>query len=222
MAAQRSRLEPFLTLISGWPRRLAALLCLMLAALAATRTSGRPAVETIPVSVAARTLQAGSLLGAGDVRVAAWPRSLAPAGRIAVASAVLGRRVGAPMARGEPITTQRLLDTAIVAALKPHQVAMTVRLSDDGQLAVLRAGALIDLDPTDLSNRTVVDGQPVGSAPAAGHPSAENVRILAVLPSPDESAQSLPSLVVAADTSTVSRLAAMAGTPMIATLKPPR
>lgn len=213
--------RPVLTALAGWPRRLAATGCLVLAAVSALASAhqGRSATagaDLQPVVVAAHALAPGGVLGPADLRIARWPRADVPPTARSW-DAVLGRRIGAAMSAGEPVTTARLLDTAVVAALQPGQVAATVPLVDHGQAGLICAGSSVDLyagvDPTLL-----VDGHQLGGS---GAPVAHAVRVIAVLSPPTQSATAALSLVVAVDAATAARLSNRGNTPYLATLRPP-
>jgi Flp pilus assembly protein CpaB len=213
MFASRSRHSPLISRLAGWPRRTLAVACLLLAvaSLLLGRTgradraaSSAPAATLATVLVAARPLAAGTVLDAADLRALAWPESLAPATVLADAHAAIGRTVGAAMARGEPLTASRLLDTSISAALSRNQVAVTVNLQQQSRASILSAGALVDLY----------------AAGAAGRPLVSAARVLAVL-APSAAAQDGPlSVVLAVSRAEVGRLAGQPIETILATLRP--
>ena len=65
-------------------------------------------VASQPVVVAAKALPVGALVGAGDVKLAAWPTKSPVAGAFATVDAVAGRGLLAPVLENEPITTAKL------------------------------------------------------------------------------------------------------------------
>lgn len=211
-----SRFARPLSFLAGWPRRVAAVLCLGLAALSALTSHGPPAAgPTSPVVVAAKPLRPGTVLAAADLAAALWPAALVPAAAVPRLSDALGHVVGAAMSRGEPLTAARLLDTGISGALGPGQVALTIGLTGGDQAAILQAGALVDL----------YAASPDTALPS-GHPSAgssrvgADVRVLAVLPASEAGAAG-PSLVIAADRGTAARLADSPAGQFVASLVPP-
>src|SRR5437879_2836760 len=118
----RGRFEPALSFVSGWPRRLLALACLLLAGLSAlSRNAGQARSDSVPVVVMARGLPTGSILRATDVRIAHWPTSLAPTDAAKAIPAVVGRPLSGAMSPGEAVTPVRLLDTSLTASLRPGQ-----------------------------------------------------------------------------------------------------
>ncbi|MDQ1731148.1 MAG: hypothetical protein QOK10_1307 [Pseudonocardiales bacterium] len=213
-----------LQLMSGWPRRTLAAICFLLAGLSALMPSShRPAAgPTATVLVAAHPLAAGAILTKSDLASSIWPTALIPGGAVRSTGPVLGRPLGAAMARGEPLTTARLLDTSVASALLAGQVAATVTVADRGQAVILAAGSLIDLYAPGAAG-VLVDGKavdPTPSDPSGGRPIASAVRVLALLPARDGAEGGL-SLIVAVDRATAARLANQTVPALIATLRRP-
>ena len=205
-----------LSYLSGWPRRAAAVLCL-LAALGTALTRGRPSVTpTVPTVVTSHAVSAGSVLSASDLTLAAWPASAAPADGTRAVTAVVGRRVAATVRRGMPITAADLLEPAVAAALARGQAASTVELTTSSQVAILRVGDHVDLYPSSDTS-ALGDTTPA----ASGSPAAQNAEVLSVLPASDATPDDKPALVVATDRSAAARLAARASAAFVATLVQP-
>lgn len=220
VASSRLRLAGHLSVLAGWPRRVAALLCLALAVLSALSSHAGPAPERrSPVLVTAKPLPPGTVLAATDLAAVLWPDAIVPAAAVLRLSDALGHTVGAAMTRGEPLTTARLLDTGISAALGPGQVALTIGLAGGNQAAILQAGALIDLYAAGADD--LIGGSPLPSG--ASHRLGTNLRVLAVVPvsSDPASGSGGPSLVIAADRATAVRLAERPAGPFLASLVPP-
>jgi pilus assembly protein CpaB len=72
-----------------------------------TKSTAPRAVKTIPVIVAARDLEVGSLIRDVDLKTIAWVGS-APKGAIGKPDAIRNRGVASPIYEGEPITEIRL------------------------------------------------------------------------------------------------------------------
>ncbi|MGC4110857.1 MAG: Flp pilus assembly protein CpaB [Nocardioides sp.] len=127
-------------------RRLLAALCVGVAVLAATRVLQPPAPPTVEVVVASRDLPSGTLLKSADIEVRRYPSALAPAGSNLSSdlTSALGRTLGGPVGRGEPITTLRLVAPSLLAGYT-GLVAMPVRVADAGAAALLRPGDRVDL-----------------------------------------------------------------------------
>lgn len=209
-----------LSVLAGWPRRAAALLCLTLAVLSAVGRHDAPAPEhRSSVIVAARSLRPGTVLAAADLAATPWPDGLVPAGAVGELSHAVGRTVAAAMTRGEPLTAARLLDTGISAALGPGQVALTIGLAGGNQAAILQAGALVDIYAAN-PDAAYVSGSPLPSG--TGRRVGTNLRVLAVLPVSDNLPGSAgPGLVLAADRTTAARLAVAPAGQFLASLVPP-
>jgi len=221
MALIPSRFARQLSTLAGWPRRIAALLCLGLALLSALTSHAPPAAgPTSPIVVAAKPLRPGTVLAAADLAAVLWPAAIVPAAAIPRLSDALGHIVGAAMSRGEPLTTARLLDTGISAALSPGQVALTIGLASGDQAAILQAGAVVDLYAAN-PDAAVVQSRP---PPTATRRLAADLRVLAVLPTTPEAGATTdngPSLVIAADRDTAARLADCPAGQFVASLVPP-
>jgi Flp pilus assembly protein CpaB len=204
--------ERMLALLRGWPRRLAALICLAFAGLSAVR-SDPSSVASDWVLVADRDLAPGAVLTAGDLRSVRWPAMAVPTDALRRPEQATGRRVAATLARGQPIQPVNLLEPAVAAALRQGMVATTVTLADRHQAAILANGAHIDL------YGAVGDGQLSGSA-VDDKPLAKDVTVLAILPAAETAESSALGLIIATDPTTAGRVAARLSTPLIATLIP--
>ena len=172
-----------------------------------------------PVVVAGRDLASGMTLAGADVRVEQWPVADVPATAVTETSRVLGRRIGAPMARGEPVTRARLLNTAITGALRPGQVASTLNVAGPNSDALLQAGSIVDLYAV-ATSPVLVEGAAVPGA-ASARAVADDVTVLSVLPAAPASNSGQATLVVATNRSVAALLAAHASGTFLATLVPP-
>ncbi|MCW2540976.1 MAG: flagellar biosynthesis protein FlgA [Frankiales bacterium] len=224
-----ARLEVVLNYLAGWPRRLCAGLCLLLA-VASFVIARRPAAKVPPagperaVVVANKDMGPGTEITAADVRLLSLPRSAMPVDVLTASRDAIGHRIGAPVARDEVLTKIRLLDTALTDDLPRGHVALSVHLADPAQTDLLRAGSDIDLylglDGSVGGGGELVNGQSVSPA-AGGHAGriATGVRVLAVLP--DAGGDTGSALAVSVDSDTAARLAARPNGPYVATLRPP-
>jgi Flp pilus assembly protein CpaB len=201
--------------LNGWPRRLLAVGCLLLAgfsALPAHRSGARANDSTVDTVVAAHDLAAGSAIGADDVRIAHWPSLLRPATALTKTTDLAGRTLAGPVGAGEVITSSRLVGTELTAGLPAGMIAVPVPLVDPGAASLIRAGNHVDL--------LIPDAAP--SPTATAHMIATDVLVLAVLPRNASSAAANAQLVVAVDHPTELRIAQAITTPMLATvIKPP-
>jgi Flp pilus assembly protein CpaB len=202
-----------LNYLSGWPRRAAALLCLLMA-LGTLATRGHPPRSpTVPTVVTSHAVPAGALLNPPDLRLAAWPAAAVPAGISRTVTAIVGRRVAGTVGRGMPVTQADLLEPAIAEALTRGEAATTIELVTSSQLALLRPGAHVDLYP---SAGQLGDIRPT----AAVQPAARNAEVLSVLPPSPATPDAKAALIVATDRSSAAQLT-QASAPFAATLVQP-
>ncbi len=199
--------------LNGWPRRVLALCCLLLAAAAAlgARHPGDTRGTGHPLLVAARDLAAGTQLSLADVRLRTWPDELRPLGAFSSRGAVAGRRLAGAVRAGEAITETRLSGPGVAAGLSPTLRAVPVQVTG-GSAGLLHAGEFVDLlvgDPPEAA----------GSAPPAAHVLAEAVPILAVTSSRGDGDSF--GVVVAVNAATALQLAAVSGRTLVATLRHP-
>ncbi|GAA5145354.1 hypothetical protein GCM10023340_14540 [Nocardioides marinquilinus] len=146
-------------------RRLLAAALTAVAAAAGLAAASEPPPATVPVTVAARDLPAGQVLGADDLEVVEFAPGSVPHG---VADEPAGRVLAAPVARGEAVTDVRLVGPAMTTG-RPDLVALPLRLPDAGAVALLRVGDRLDLvgaDPQAGTASTVAAGVEVLALPA--------------------------------------------------------
>jgi Flp pilus assembly protein CpaB len=193
--------------LGGWPRRVLVVMLLLTAALLVAVRPHPPVQEAAPVAptaevvVAARDLAAGTVLTAADLRLAALPDSVVPAGVVRRPAGLIGQRAAGPVRRGEPVTDVRVVGPGLAAGLAAGETAVPVRLSDAESAALVRPGDRVDV----LGTAAEADGTP-GTGDAVEVAAA--VRVLAVLGSRD--AADGVVLVVAATPPTARRLAGAA------------
>lgn len=206
--------------LAGWPRRTLAVALLVAAVVVALRP-GQPSTDPGPrsagvaVVVAARDLAAGAILARDDLRTAAVPAGLVPAGAARELPALVGRTVAGPVRRGEALTDVRIVGPGLTVGLGPQESsAVPVRLADAEAAALLRPGDRIDVLGTPVET--------VGTAGSAGTvvEVAARVRVLAVLRG-SEAAEGVV-LVIAAAPAVARRLAAaVARYRLTVTVRPP-
>jgi pilus assembly protein CpaB len=105
----------------------------------------QPIPRGVPVVVVAQDLMPGHVLTPGDLAVADWPTDLRPTGAVADPTALLGKALGAGMARGEPVTPARVRGPGLLTGARPGLVAAHVRLADPAMAAMASAGDIVDL-----------------------------------------------------------------------------
>ncbi len=127
-------------------RRLLAALLIAAATAITLRTLAPPPPTTTTLQVAARDLPAGRALQSGDLVSVSVAPDVVPEG---VAKDPVGQRLAAPLRAGEPVTDVRLVGPDLAAGLPAGTVGVPVRLTDAGQVALLRAGDRIRLLATD-------------------------------------------------------------------------
>ncbi|WP_182525766.1 SAF domain-containing protein [Nocardioides dongkuii] len=147
-------------------RRLLAAVLTAVAVAAGLQAATAPPPATRSVTVAARDLPAGSVIGAGDLTTSAFAPGSVPADLVAEP---VGGVLAAPLRRGEPVTDVRLVGPALTAG-RPDLVALPVRLPDAAMAGLLRAGDVVDLvaaDPQGGKPALVASGVPVLALPDA-------------------------------------------------------
>lgn len=234
-------MSPFRSLLDAyrwgrWPRRLivAALLAAAaasaLSAGAAQTTGPRLASRTVPVMLAGHLLPAGHVLRARDLRAARWPAGLLPTAATR-AGDLVGRRVAAPVAAGEPVTPAHLVGPALADGLAAGQVAVPVTVGGGATDEFVHVGDRVDLWTTPLATGLEVSGAPAGDT-ASHRPLqvAQGVPVLAVLGPADPAPLDLSSgtqadaplrLVVAIGRADVPRFESAQGDGLFAVVTPP-
>lgn len=146
-------------------RRLLAAVLTAMAAIAAFEAMTAPPPATMPVTVAARDLPAGTVLRDQDLTSVGFAPGTPPDG---LAQRPVGQVLAAGVRRGEPITDTRLVGAALAAG-QPGIVAMPVRLPDAAMAELLRVGDAIDVlaaDPQGGSALPLTSGALVLALPS--------------------------------------------------------
>lgn len=144
---RRSRLGPRYPTSVHVRRALAAVL-FCLAAVLALRPSSAAEQARAPVLVADRDLATGSTVRAEDLRMARFPRHLAPRGALITVDAAVGAVLASAARAGEPITEARLIGKGR-AGLDADHSAVPIRLADAGVADLLHPGAKVDVVTVD-------------------------------------------------------------------------
>ena len=152
-------------------RRLLAAVLTAVAVASGVQAASAPPPARVAVTVAARDLPAGVVLGEGDLRTVGFAPDSVPRG---LATDPRGRTLAAPLRGGEPITDLRLVGPALTDGY-PGLAAVPVRLPDAAMADLLRVGDRIDLvsaDPQGGGATGVASDVPVlaipDAAPTAG------------------------------------------------------
>ena len=109
-----------------------------------------------PVVVAAADLPAGMALSASNLRVASLPAQALPDGAVRATDAVEGKRLSAPLRRGEILTDASTVGPGLLAGTPPGTAAVPVRVADPNSLELVRTGQSVDLM---LAQDSARDGQ---------------------------------------------------------------
>nr|WP_269205330.1 Flp pilus assembly protein CpaB [Motilibacter aurantiacus] len=103
-----------------------------------------PAPPSVPLTVAARDLPAGTVVAGGDLHTVRVSAASRPSGALDAAGAT-GRTLASPVRRGEPVTDVRLVGAGLGDAAGPGRVATPVRLADVSTAGLLRVGDRVDV-----------------------------------------------------------------------------
>lgn len=211
-----SRLADLSARLSGWPRRIIALIFLLLAAGAALMDrAAAPAavrVPTTPVVVSSADLAVGTVLRPDQLRVVSWPAELRPAGAFARTSDLVGQRLAGPTRSGEAVTRTRLAGPDLASGLPSGFIATPAPVIA-GSTTFVHAGNRVDLIAPAGDNAT---------ATGPAHVVAEQVLVLAVLP-PNDDRNPTPSstIIVAARSDVAARIATETSVPLVALVRSP-
>jgi Flp pilus assembly protein CpaB len=131
-------------------RRLLAALLTAVAVATGLHAAAAPPPASVAVTVAARDLPAGTVLGADDLTRRAFAPDSVPDDLVA---APTGRALAGPLRRGEPVTDVRLVGPALTEG-HPELTAVPLRLPDAGMVDLLRVGDRVDLVAADPQGGT--------------------------------------------------------------------
>lgn len=101
-----------------------------------------PAPDSVPVVVAARSLEPGRTLLADDLTVADYPAALAPRAAVAGPGALVGRVLVAGLSPGTPIDAGVLVGES---AKRADEVLVPIRFPDADLVALIRVGSVISV-----------------------------------------------------------------------------
>lgn len=155
------------------------------------------------VAVAARDLPSGHSLEERDLALIEVPTTAVASSMVARTTDLVGRVLIGPVARGEPVTTTR-----VMSARSMNGLAVPVRLSDPGVATLLRPGDVIDV-------------MAVGRDGQVAETVARRVQVITVPDVAGSVAMHDGSLiVVSTDAATAPRLAAATGWPLAVVIHP--
>jgi Flp pilus assembly protein CpaB len=107
-----------------------------------------PPPPVVAVVVAARAVPAGAVLSTADVTLEPVPLQARQPGAVLAPGSAVGRRLAAPLAAGEAVTTTRLVPRGPADGLAPGAVALHVLLADPTAGDLLSAGRRVAVYPT--------------------------------------------------------------------------
>lgn len=123
---------------------------------------GNAPSPTVPTVVATSDVAAGEIVSDADVRVLGWPADSRPAPAASSAEVIIGRRSTSPIRAGEPLTEQRVVGPAVLAASGVDQVAVALPKDPLSASGLVRPGDRVNLvGRTDAGPRTLVTGAAV-------------------------------------------------------------
>lgn len=100
----------------------------------------RPTDVSVGIIVARHDLRAGTSITSGDLTTVRIPPAARPAHSTAAKSDFTGRRVAAPMRKGEVLTDFRVLEPGLLTGYGDGFVLSTIRIADATELGSLRVG----------------------------------------------------------------------------------
>lgn len=126
--------------------------------------------EVAALVVSERTLEAGEVVSAADVRMSDWVASLAPADAFLDLDDVVGRQVTVPVGEGIPLTSLNFRDDAALADIPSGHVAVTIPVTDKLGIATgIAVGShVMAYSVSDGATELIAGDATVLVAPAAG------------------------------------------------------
>lgn len=118
-----------------------------------------PSAKGAAAVIVRHDLAAGSTLRAADLRVTKLPAEARPAHASTSVESLVGRRIAAPMRRGEAITDFRLLEPNLLEGYGKGKVLSTVPIADSTQLTGVRVGDYVNIigaDPQGEAETAVI------------------------------------------------------------------
>jgi Flp pilus assembly protein CpaB len=187
---------------------------MLVAAVSALSANATVSGAWIGVIIASADLPTGHSVEAGDLAVRKFPADVVPAVALREKGAVIGRTLAGPVARGEPITSTRLLSGQLTAGMPAGLVALPVTIRS---AEFVQPGDRIDL----LAAMAADSDQPAMAGGARRSETlAESVPVLAVLPGSDSDAgANTASVLVALTSAEAIRVAAAADQPVVAAIR---
>ncbi|MCW2783057.1 MAG: hypothetical protein JWR35_3506 [Marmoricola sp.] len=129
-----------------------------------------PPAPTVSVWTASRDLPGGTVLRVADLTRTSYAPGSVPERALDSPAGAIGRTLAAPLTKGEPLTTVRLVGPRLLAGY-PALVAVPVRITDPAVVDLMRVGDRITLTAADpqgeAAARTLAEDVPVIALPHA-------------------------------------------------------
>ena len=119
----------------------------------------KPSTPGTPVVVARHDLLSGASLRADDLRIVTLPEASQASHSWSSPDELVGRRIAAPVRKGEVLTDYRLLEPGLLEGYDKGFVLATINISGPTQLAALRVGDHVNVvgtDPQGEAGSTVI------------------------------------------------------------------
>lgn len=118
----------------------------VLAALSAVQSLRPASASGEAVVVAARSIEANTVLQRDDLRVVQLPAPVAPSDGVSDPADLVGQRTSGPIGENEPVTSVRIASSGgLAAAAGSGRVALPVRVADADAIALLQVGSVVDV-----------------------------------------------------------------------------
>ncbi|MGZ5413743.1 MAG: SAF domain-containing protein [Aeromicrobium sp.] len=147
----------------------------------------KPSTPGSPAVVARHDLVSGAVLTADDLRTTTMPTGSKATHSWTSAEELLGRRIAAPMRKGEVLTDYRLLEPGLLDGYDKGRVLATVQIAEPTQLAALRVGDHVNVvgsDPEGEAESTVIARRAVIASLPRLNESDDSLAIALVVPEP--------------------------------------
>ena len=129
----------------------------------------KPSTPGSPAIVARHDLVSGTVLSAGDLRSTTLPPGGKASHSWSSPDKLLGRRIAAPMRKGEILTDYRLLEPGLLDGYDKGLVLATIHIAEPTQIAALRVGDHVnivgsnpegDAESTVIARRAIIASLP--------------------------------------------------------------
>ncbi|SDS42262.1 Flp pilus assembly protein CpaB [Nocardioides scoriae] len=151
-------------------RRSLAALCAAAAVLVGFEVASPPPAPTVAVWTAGRALPGGVVLTGSDLAPRELPPEAVPDDAVTDPREVVGRVLAAPVARGETVTTLRVVRRGLLRGY-PGSTAVPLRVTDGEVVSLLRVGDRVSFVVADPDGRgepqLLVEDVPVVAVPRA-------------------------------------------------------